>query len=146
MSEVLAKFEVVVMTTGAISRETREQAPAELKRWISDPNLASLEGMKRDIGLTPEQPLVFHVKDVGVPTKIALIETPESSNIAAFGYLENSRLLEVVFRGGGKYHYYDVPPELYEKFVEAPSKGRFFTQSVRGKFEYKIVREGETAG
>jgi len=63
----------------------------------------------------------------------------ESSNIAAVGYDLHSQRLEVEFTGrggaaGSVYQYVAVPPELYERFMNSPSKGGFFAREIKGKF------------
>jgi len=40
------------------------------------------------------------------------INTPESSNIAGFGYNESSRILTVEFKNGGRYEYFDVTTDV----------------------------------
>jgi hypothetical protein len=56
----------------------------------------------------------------------------ESSSIDSVGYERN--VLEVRFRNGGLYQYFDVPEELVVMLMQAGSKGRFFNQRIRGVF------------
>ena len=44
-----------------------------------------------------------------------------SSNIAFIGYDEEARILEVEFRNGAVYQYYDVPPAEYAGLIHALS-------------------------
>ena len=64
------------------------------------------------------------------------IETPESSNIVRYRYDEESQTLEVEFKGGNIYQYFDVPIGLAEEFGMAPSKGQYFGQNIRNAFRY----------
>ena len=64
------------------------------------------------------------------------IETPESSNIARFAYDEATHVLSVEFKKGGTYNYFDVPPALFEAMRNAPSKGQFLGQSIKGSYRY----------
>jgi hypothetical protein len=64
------------------------------------------------------------------------IESPESSNIARFGYDESSQILTVEFINGGSYNYYDVPTMVFEQMKAAPSKGQFLAQSIKGIYRY----------
>ena len=64
------------------------------------------------------------------------IDTPESSNIARFGYDEGSRVLKVEFKNGGTYDYFDVPENVYDGMRNAPSKGQFLAQQIKGTFRY----------
>lgn len=64
------------------------------------------------------------------------IDTPESSNIARFGYDSDSSVLIVEFLKGGIYNYYDVPEAVYEQMKAAPSKGQFLAQNIKGVYRY----------
>lgn len=67
--------------------------------------------------------------------------TVNSQAIHAIGYDRQNLLLEVVFGSGGIYRYAHVPPQVYLKFLESPSKGRFFQKNIRGKYAvYRISR------
>ena len=46
-----------------------------------------------------------------------------SSNIAKISYDEDQLLLEVEFHNGGRYQYYEVPPQIAQAFDQAGSKG-----------------------
>jgi hypothetical protein len=62
-----------------------------------------------------------------------------SSNIASVGYEPTSQTLEVEFAGGAVYQYYNVPQSIYEEFVAAASKGRFFASQIKDRFPYARV-------
>lgn len=64
------------------------------------------------------------------------IESPESSNIARFGYDESSQILTVEFNNGGSYNYYDIPAMVFEQMKAAPSKGQFLARSIKGVYRY----------
>ena len=64
------------------------------------------------------------------------IETPESSNIVRFRYDEETLTLEVEFKGGNIYQYFDVPSGVVEEFQMAQSKGQYFGQNIRNAFRY----------
>jgi len=64
------------------------------------------------------------------------IETPESSNIARFVYDDTSSILKVEFKHGGLYNYFDVPPHIFDGMRNAPSKGRYLAQQIKGAFRY----------
>jgi hypothetical protein len=64
------------------------------------------------------------------------IDTPESSNIARFGYDEASQALAVEFRKGGVYHYFDVPEGVFEQMKAAASKGQYLAQNIKGVYRY----------
>ena len=58
----------------------------------------------------------------------------QSSVVAAVGYDRDRNVLEVRFRSGRIYHYFDVPQELFEELLGAPSVGQFFNEVVRPRF------------
>ena len=64
------------------------------------------------------------------------IETPESSNIARFAYDEQSLVLKIEFKKGGLYDYFDVPDYVFEGMRNAPSKGQYLAQQIKGIFRY----------
>jgi hypothetical protein len=73
--------------------------------------------------------------------KIA-IQSVKSSNIAGLGYDAVSKTLEVHFNSGAKHRFADVPPHLFTEFLQSDSKGSFFHQRVRGRFD--SVKLGES--
>ena len=64
------------------------------------------------------------------------METPDSTEIRAIRYDEERQRLLVRFIDGGEYAYVGVPGEVHRSFVDAPSKGRFFAEMIRGRFPY----------
>jgi KTSC domain len=67
------------------------------------------------------------------------IETPDSSNIAGFGYDQASQVLTVEFKNGSRYCYYDVPQGIADQMAVAASKGQFHAQNIKGVFRYARV-------
>lgn len=67
----------------------------------------------------------------------------DSSSLASVGYDRGSRTLEVEFRKGGVYRYFEVPASLHESLLRAPFKGRFFAAELRGRFPYARVAPSE---
>jgi KTSC domain len=62
-----------------------------------------------------------------------------SSNIAAIGYDAPSETLEVEFRDGSVYQYYNVPQSIYDAFRTASSAGRFLAYQIKNVFPYSRV-------
>ena len=60
--------------------------------------------------------------------------TVESSNVKRIGY-ENC-LLIVEFQNGNVYSYSDVPRQVFEELQNAPSKGRYLNENIKGKYNY----------
>jgi len=59
-----------------------------------------------------------------------------SSNVKSIGY-ENG-ILEVIFHNGLAYRY-DVPESVYREFMSAPSKGRFVSSRLKGRYSERRV-------
>lgn len=64
------------------------------------------------------------------------IDSPESSNVARFGYEEDSQTLYVEFKNGSVYQYFDVPESVFDQMRAAPSKGQFLAQVIKGTYRY----------
>lgn len=62
-----------------------------------------------------------------------------SSMMAGIGYDPAAQILEIEFRTGGTYQYFDVPADAYDALQAASSKGRFFHAHIDGCFRYRRV-------
>ena len=60
-----------------------------------------------------------------------------STTIQHISYDDTAHELHVTFVGGGIYTYYDVPAHVYRSFRSAESKGRFFTQFVEHRYDFR---------
>ena len=67
------------------------------------------------------------------------INSPESSNIARYGYDRDAQILGVEFTTGATYHYFDVPEPVFDAMKAAPSKGQFLAHDVKGNYRYARV-------
>lgn len=63
----------------------------------------------------------------------------DSTSIASATYAAPRQTLELQFRGGRTYRYFDVPPSIYAGLLDAASKGQFFHRSIRGRYVYERV-------
>ena len=57
-----------------------------------------------------------------------------SSNLAEVGYDSDLETLEVQFKSGGIYQYFNVPAFMYERLMSADSLGRFFKAEIKGHY------------
>jgi hypothetical protein len=57
-----------------------------------------------------------------------------SKSLAEVGYDPDLETLEVQFRHGGVYQYYNVPPFMYERLMTAESLGRFLNAEIKGHY------------
>ena len=64
------------------------------------------------------------------------METPESTAIRALRYDAERQRLIVRFFDGDEYAFVGVPGEVHRSFVDAESKGRFFSEAIRGRYPY----------
>jgi hypothetical protein len=54
-----------------------------------------------------------------------------SSAISSVGYDPDWEVLEVEFQSGAVYDYFEVPPDIYETLLAAPSKGKFLASEIK---------------
>jgi hypothetical protein len=66
-------------------------------------------------------------------------EPVASSNILSAGYDAPSETLEVEFQNGTVYQFYNISQELYDQFMGAPSKGRFFNIYIKNACPFSRV-------
>jgi hypothetical protein len=64
----------------------------------------------------------------------------ESSLFTSVAYRSDVRQLYLRFRDGDIYRYFDFPVQVYEAFLAAESKGRYFGRHIRNAFRYEQVR------
>ncbi len=54
-----------------------------------------------------------------------------SSNLDKLKYNPKEKTLEVVFKNGGKYRYPNVSKHVYDKLLNAESKGKYFHRAIK---------------
>jgi lysyl-tRNA synthetase class 2 len=60
-----------------------------------------------------------------------------SAVVRSFAYHPTQRQLEITFQSGKRYVYVDVPQEIYEAMKSAFSKGEFFNEHIRDRFDFR---------
>jgi hypothetical protein len=63
----------------------------------------------------------------------------ESSLFTSAAYRPDARQLYLRFHDAKIYRYFDVPVDVYEAFLAAESKGRYFGGHIRNVFRYERV-------
>ena len=63
-----------------------------------------------------------------------------STEIEWIGYESKRSMLQVEFIVGGTYQYENVPPLVYQSFLNADSHGRFFETEIKGQYNFRKVR------
>jgi hypothetical protein len=59
-----------------------------------------------------------------------------SSNVATIGYDPATLVLEVEFRNGGVYQYFDVPESVYQALMSSDSVGGFVNTVIKQGYRY----------
>ena len=65
----------------------------------------------------------------------------ESSNLASVGYDAETQTLEVEFKHGGVYQYYNVLISVYDGLMNASSHGQYFDRNIK-KAGYRYAKVG----
>jgi hypothetical protein len=71
------------------------------------------------------------------------VATVESTTLATVAYDESRKLLQLEFCSQAVYLYFGVPSAVHQALLGAPSKGRYFNQTIRGQFPFRLVRRLE---
>ena len=66
-------------------------------------------------------------------------EPVSSSNLADVGYDSSTQTLEVCFKNGHVYQYFDVPEHVHDDLIRAGSPGGYLSREVKGKYRYARV-------
>lgn len=69
----------------------------------------------------------------------------ESTTLSKIAYDDIHSLLQLEFRSRSVYQYFDVPPAVHAALLDAPSKGTYFNQTIRGRYRYTRVTEGDAS-
>lgn len=63
---------------------------------------------------------------------------PSSSAIERAAYYGGERTLDIWYRGGDRYRYFDVPESLYDGLCSAPSAGDFVNTHIKPLHRFEI--------
>jgi hypothetical protein len=61
----------------------------------------------------------------------------QSTSLASALYDPLQHCLEIEFRSGERYLYFQVPPPCYQQLLQADSKGSYFNRYIRNRFPYQ---------
>ena len=59
-----------------------------------------------------------------------------SSNLSSVGYDSVSLTLEVEFKDGAVYQFFDVPEFEHQELMQAASHGKYFRANIRDRYRY----------
>jgi DnaJ-class molecular chaperone len=77
----------------------------------------------------------------GFPDETAFEFFVRSSNIISAGYNGNTRKMYLKFHDNSVYEYLDVPPELFQEFMQAVSHGKFAHRQIYPNRKYRRCEE-----
>jgi len=63
-----------------------------------------------------------------------------STVIYKVSYDAPSSTLRITFVSGNVYDYMNVPAEIYTFIQQAPSKGIYFNQNIKGRYPFKRIQ------
>jgi hypothetical protein len=61
--------------------------------------------------------------------------------LRSVGYDSEAQVLEVEFKDGSLYRYFDVPSSTYEALMLAGSKGEYFYAEIKNAYRYKQAKD-----
>ncbi|MCK9619581.1 MAG: KTSC domain-containing protein [Methylobacter sp.] len=62
-----------------------------------------------------------------------------SSNVESIRYYEDSSTLEIEFKNGATYQYFDVPENVYNGLRDAGSVGGYLASTIKGNYRYSRI-------
>ena len=62
-----------------------------------------------------------------------------SSNVESVGYDEDSAKLEIEFKNGATYQYFDVPENVFTELRDADSVGGYLAARIKGAYRYSKI-------
>ena len=63
----------------------------------------------------------------------------QSSNLKSVGYDSEAKILEIEFHDGGIYQYLDVPADIHQGLISAPSKGKYHHAFIKNAYRYQKI-------
>jgi hypothetical protein len=68
----------------------------------------------------------------------------KSGLFSSAAYRASARQLYLRFQDGKIYRFFDCPVMVYNEFIAATSHGRYFSQQIRNRFRFELVRRGSS--
>ena len=63
----------------------------------------------------------------------------ESSNLESVGYDYKLGTLEIEFKVGSVYQYFNVPASDFDQLMATPSKGSYFDEHIKNNYQFQKV-------
>jgi len=64
-----------------------------------------------------------------------------SSVINRYSYLEDKKILRIVYQSGAVYDYLNVSQNIFDEFRSAFSKGIFLNKVIKPKFKFRKISD-----
>ena len=117
---------------------TIKLAQDALAKWIiPDSVITDSEVLSELLGILDAQELVRKMREIE-PIKPTWKEIfwPESPNVEYTFFSEKHRIMEIKFKNGSIYQYFDFTKEYWDQLSKAVSIGSFLHRNIKGKFRY----------
>lgn len=59
-----------------------------------------------------------------------------STNVEAIGYDQDTQTLQVEFKNGSNYQYFDVPEKIFYELRDASSIGAYLSANIKGVYRF----------
>ncbi len=63
----------------------------------------------------------------------------DSTNLSSVKYWKNTKTLRVLFTNGSEYDYFNVPADVVQDLMTAPSAGSYHNRKIKGVYSYARV-------
>lgn len=116
--------------------------PAISKRWQGSRILESYERVAAS--WRAQNPIWTTLRVLRTPLsheeiKVMEREMVDSSTVLSIGYEPTTSTLEVEFKNGGLYQYYNVPEPIFQDLMASDSKGKFLHVYIKPAYPYSRV-------
>jgi len=64
-----------------------------------------------------------------------------SSVVSNYNYLEDKKILRIVYQSGAVYDYLNVSQKIFDEFKSAFSKGIFLNKVIKPKFKFRKISD-----
>ena len=65
----------------------------------------------------------------------------DSTTLASAAYRPDRTFLDLEFRDGNHYRFFDVPAACFQRLLLSNSKGTYFNHNIRNRYRYQLLTE-----
>lgn len=117
---------------------TIKKAQDALAKWIvPNSGITDSEVLGELLGILDSQELVKKMREIE-PLKVTYEEKlwTDSPNVEYTLFYEQKGIMEIKFKNGSIYQYFDFTKECWNELIEAVSIGSYLNRKVKGYFRY----------